>query len=270
MAVNEPEHPTYARRLGPFSATMVVVGGIIGAGIFLNPAIVAQRVGSAGLTLAAWGIGALIALAGALCFGELGSRRPRAGGGYVYLREAFGPLPAFLYGWALLLVMATGAIGAVAVTFARYTVALAGWDPSVTVPLAIAAILLLSAVNYVGVRPGAVVQNVFTMLKLAALTALILAGVVAIASGHHAPVVAEAAHPGTLGELVRAMGAALVPVYLAGGRFQRPRGRLRQRMFAAGFRIAAHQGVGAGVQKYGLDHNAARAQHIQLPWHLGQ
>jgi APA family basic amino acid/polyamine antiporter len=218
--MTEQEHPTYARRLGPFSATMVVVGGIIGAGIFLNPAIVAQRVGSAGLTLAAWGVGALIALAGALCFGELGSRRPRAGGGYVYLREAFGPLPAFLYGWALLLVMATGAIGAVAVTFARYTVALAGWDPGVTVPLAIAAIILLSAVNYAGVRPGAVVQNVFTLLKLAALTALIVAGLVAIAGGHHAPVVAEAARPGTLGELVRAMGAALVPVLFAFGGWQ--------------------------------------------------
>jgi APA family basic amino acid/polyamine antiporter len=218
--MTEQVHPTYARRLGPFSATMVVVGGIIGAGIFLNPAIVAQRVGSAGLTLAAWGVGALIALAGALCFGELGSRRPRAGGGYVYLREAFGPLPAFLYGWALLLVMATGAIGAVAVTFARYTVALAGWDTGVTVPLAIGAILLLSAVNYLGVRPGAVVQNVFTLLKLAALTALIVAGVVAMAGGHHAVVVAEAARPGTPGELVRAMGAALVPVLFAFGGWQ--------------------------------------------------
>jgi APA family basic amino acid/polyamine antiporter len=214
------DHPTYARRLGPFSATMVVVGGIIGAGIFLNPAIVAQRVGSAGLTLAVWGIGALIALAGALCFGELGSRRPRAGGGYVYLREAFGPLPAFLYGWALLLVMATGAIGAVAVTFARYTVALTGWGHGVTVPLAVAAIVVVSAVNYVGVQPGAVVQNVFTLLKLAALAALIVAGLVAIAGGHQAPAVAEAARPASLGQLVRAVGAALVPVLFAYGGWQ--------------------------------------------------
>ena len=220
MPATDLERPTYARRLGPFSATMVVVGGIIGAGIFLNPAIVAQRVGSAGLTLAVWGIGALIALAGALCFGELGSRRPRAGGGYVYLREAFGPLPAFLYGWALLLVMATGAIGAVAVTFARYTVALAGWDAAVTVPLAIGAIVLVSAVNYVGVRPGAVVQNIFTVLKLAALAALIVAGLVAIAGGHQAPAVAEAARPATAGALVRAVGAALVPVLFAYGGWQ--------------------------------------------------
>lgn len=221
MPVTDLERPTYARRLGPFSATMVVVGGIIGAGIFLNPAIVAQRVGTAGLTLAAWGVGALIALAGALCFGELGSRRPRAGGGYVYLREAFGPLPAFLYGWALLLVMATGAIGAVAVTFARYTVALAGWDAGVTVPLAIGAILLLSAVNYVGVRPGAVVQNVFTLLKLAALAVLIVVGLLVVVRGHAPPAaVAEAAHPGAPGELVRAIGAALVPVLFAFGGWQ--------------------------------------------------
>jgi APA family basic amino acid/polyamine antiporter len=213
--------PTYARRLGPFSATMVVVGGIIGAGIFLNPAIVAQRVGTAGLTLAAWGLGALIALAGALCFGELGSRRPRAGGGYVYLREAFGPLPAFLYGWALLLVMATGAIGAVAVTFARYTVALAGWGPGVTVPLAIGAIVFLSAVNYVGVRPGAVVQNIFTVLKLAAIAVLVVAGLLVLFRGSAPPsTVAEAAHPESAGALVRAMGAALVPILFAYGGWQ--------------------------------------------------
>ena len=117
---------TYARRLGLFSATMAVVGGIIGGGIFRTPAAVAERVGSPGLALGAWVVGGVVALIGAFCFGELGYRRPRAGGGYVYLREAWGPLPAFLYGWALLLVIATGAIAAVAVTFADYALALAG------------------------------------------------------------------------------------------------------------------------------------------------
>jgi len=147
---------TYARRLGIFSATMAVIGGIIGSGVFLGPEVVAARVGSAGLTLATWVLGGLIALAGAFCFGELGARRPRAGGGYVYLREAFGPLPAFLYGWALLLVIATGATAAVAVTFASYTVALLGVSPRATLPLATAAIVLLSGINYVGVKPAAV------------------------------------------------------------------------------------------------------------------
>src|SRR5216110_574517 len=171
---------TYARRLGLFSATMAVVGGIIGSGVFLGPEVVAARVGSAGLTLTAWIVGGVIALVGALSFGELGARRPRAGGGYVYLREAFGPLPAFLYGWALLLVIATGATAAVAVTFASYTVPLLGWPAAATLPLAIGAIVLLSAVNYVGVKPAAVTQNVFTILKLAALAALIVAGLFAM------------------------------------------------------------------------------------------
>ena len=99
---------TYARRLGLFSGTMSVIGGIIGSGIFLNPAIVAQRVGTAGATLAVWVGGGVVALIGAFVFGELGQRRPQVGGGYAYLREAFGPLPAFLYAWALLLIMAPG------------------------------------------------------------------------------------------------------------------------------------------------------------------
>src|SRR5436853_1558397 len=167
---------TYARRLGLFSATMAVVGGIIGSGVFLGPEVVAARVGSAGLTLTAWIAGGVIALVGALSFGELGARRPRAGGGYVYLREAFGPLPAFLYGWALLLVIATGATAAVAVTFASYTVALLGLPLRATLPLAIGAIALLCGVNYVGVKPAAISQNVFTLLNLAAVVALIVAG----------------------------------------------------------------------------------------------
>lgn len=88
----------YDRRLGLFDGTMLVIGGIIGAGIFLNPSIVAARTGSASGTLAVWGIGGAVALIGAMCFGELGARHPKAGGSYVYLRDVFGPLPAFLYG----------------------------------------------------------------------------------------------------------------------------------------------------------------------------
>src|SRR6476619_6927814 len=167
---------SYARRLGLFSATMAVVGGIIGGGIFRTPAAVAARVGDPALVLGTWAIGALVALAGAFCYGELAWRRPRAGGGYVYLREAWGPLPAFLYGWALLLVIATGAIAAVAVTFADYAVALTGLPTRLTLPLAVGAIVLLAGINYVGVRPGAITVNVLTVLKLAALAALIVAG----------------------------------------------------------------------------------------------
>ena len=102
----------------------MVVGGIIGAGIFLNPAVVAARVKSVPLILAVWLAGAVVAVLGAFIFGELGARRPEAGGGYAYLREAYGPLPAFLQAWTLLLVISSGAIAAVAPTFATYAVSL--------------------------------------------------------------------------------------------------------------------------------------------------
>ena len=204
----------YLPRLGLFSGTMMVVGGIIGSGIFLNPSIVAQRVGTVGLTLMVWVLGGIVALIGALVFAELGARRPLAGGGYVYLREAFGRLPAFLYAWTLLLVIATGAIAAVAVTCASYTATLLGWPAGTQVPLAVAAILVLSVVNYVGVRPGAVTQNVLTLLKLGALAFLIVAGFVSTAM----PVNAEAAEPGR--NVALAVGAALVPVLFAFGGWQ--------------------------------------------------
>src|SRR5256885_12960674 len=134
---------------------MAVIGGIIGGGIFRTPAAVAERVGSPELALAAWIVGGAIALIGAFCFGELGRRCPRAGGGYVYLRETWGPLPAFLYGWALLLVIATGAIAAVAVTFANYALALAGVFPPVPGPPADGGVPPLSRVHSRGGQTAA-------------------------------------------------------------------------------------------------------------------
>src|SRR5437899_10870673 len=112
---------TYARRLGLFSGTMAVVGGIIGGGIFRTPATVAERLRSPGLVLLAWVVGGVVALIGAFCFGELGRRYPRAGGGYVYLRGSWGRLPALLYGWSVVLVIAPGPIAAVAGDVADYT-----------------------------------------------------------------------------------------------------------------------------------------------------
>ncbi|HEX6434271.1 MAG TPA: amino acid permease [Gemmatimonadales bacterium] len=205
----------YEPRLGLFSGTMMVVGGIIGSGIFLNPAIVAQRVGSVTLTLGVWLLGGVVALIGAMVFAELGARRPVAGGGYVYLRECFGKLPAFLYAWTLLLVIATGAIAAVAVTFAGYSAAILGLEPRMTVPIAVGAILTLSAINYLGVRPGAITQNVFTLLKLGALALLIIAGLAGeTASAPASPLPAETSN------IVMAVGAALVPVLFAFGGWQ--------------------------------------------------
>jgi basic amino acid/polyamine antiporter, APA family len=216
VKIPPPHAPTgYVPRLGVFSGTMMVVGGIIGSGIFLNPAIVADRVGSAGLTLLVWVAGGIVALLGALIFAELGARRPVAGGGYVYLREAYGRLPAFLYGWTLLLVIATGAIAAVAVTFANYAGALLGLGAQSRVPLAIAAILALSVVNYLGVTPGAVTQNVLTVLKLCALFILILAGL-----GHPVGASVDVTPPDPGRSVAVAVGTALVPVLFAFGGWQ--------------------------------------------------
>jgi basic amino acid/polyamine antiporter, APA family len=195
---------------------MMVVGGIIGSGIFLNPALVAERVRTAELTLAVWVLGGVIAMIGGLVFAELGARRPLAGGGYVYLRDAYGRLPAFMYAWTLLLVIATGAIAAVAVTFASYTAALLGLAPSARLPLAVGSILVLSAINYVGVKPGAITQNVLTVLKLGALTILIIAGLTltpAVPVYEPLPILPRE-------QVLLALGAALVPVLFAFGGWQ--------------------------------------------------
>jgi APA family basic amino acid/polyamine antiporter len=208
---------TYARKLGSFSAAMAVVGGIIGAGIFVGPAVVAQRVGTAPLTIAAWVMGGVIALAGALCFAELGARRPAAGGSYVYLRDAFGPLPAFLYGWMLLFAISTGATAAVAMTFSFYFLPLVGLPESAQIPVAVTAIAILSLVNYVGVRPAAVTQNVFTVLKLAALAVVIVVGLTAAVPAQAS---AAAAVPSGAARTVVVLGAALVPVLFAYGGWQ--------------------------------------------------
>ena len=207
----------YLRRLGVFDTTMVVVGGIIGAGIFLNPAIVAQRVHTTPFILAAWIVGGAIALIGALAFAELGARRPQAGGGYIYLMEAFGPLPAFLYGWTFLFIINSGGIAAVAVTFARYASDLFQLPAGYVKPLAAGLIVVLSGVNYFGVRSGSVTQNIFTVLKLLALAILIGAGIF-FASGpaslpNDVPAIEDFG-------IVRALGYALIPVLFAYGGWQ--------------------------------------------------
>src|SRR5262245_48566104 len=155
---------------------MVVIGGIIGSGIFINPYIVAERLDTSVLVLAAWAAGGVVALAGAFAYAELGALFPKAGGQYVYLRDAYHPLAGFLYGWALLLMIETGAIAAVAITFATYGLRLAGRPPDAAVPLAIVSIVILSVINYFGVKPGSRVLNVFVVLKVTALAVLIAAG----------------------------------------------------------------------------------------------
>ncbi len=187
---------TFRRALGPFDATMLVIGAIIGSGIFINPYIVAARLPSASLVLTAWVAGGIVALIGALVYAELGALYPRVGGQYAYLRDAYHPLAGFLYGWGLLAVIETGAIAAVAITFAQYTLRLVGRPDVGPVPLAIAAIVILSVVNYLGIKPGSRLLNVFVMLKVAALVFLIGAAFVVLArpaAGGAAPLATAAA-----------------------------------------------------------------------------
>jgi APA family basic amino acid/polyamine antiporter len=167
------------RELGVFSASLLVVGGIIGSGIFFTPAETARALPTAGWVLAVWTLGGVVALAGALTYAELGAMMPEAGGGYVYVREAFGRLPAFLLGWMTLLMIASGAIAAVAMGFAGYLERFVPIDAvGGRIGVAAMTIIVLTITNYLGVKPGTVTANIFTISKIAALTALIVIGLV--------------------------------------------------------------------------------------------
>jgi len=208
---------SFRRALGPFDATMVVIGAIIGAGIFINPYIVAQRLDSGALVMAAWLAGGAIALAGALTFAELGSLFPKVGGQYAYLRDAYHPFAGFLYGWALLLMIECGAIAAVAITFAQYALRFVGNEGGWTTPLAISAIVIVGAINYMGVKPGSRTLNVFVILKTLALVMLIGAGLLMPSGGATAT---AASVPGDSRLLFVAFGAALIPIMFTYGGWQ--------------------------------------------------
>src|SRR4029453_9600769 len=200
------------RRLGPLDATMLVMGGIIGAGIFVNPAEVARHVETPALIVGVWVLGGLIATAGALVCAELADRRPEVGGQYAYLRDAFGPTPAFLYGWSLLLVIQSGGMAAVAITFARYFLDLAPLPTSESA-VATAVLLLLVAINCLGVRVGGTVQSSLMVLKILAIAMLVLAGWW-FAPAHPDYLSPPAATAPSVG-MVAAVGAAITPVMFA-------------------------------------------------------
>src|SRR3954468_10568782 len=163
------------RQLSLFYATMIVMGGIIGAGIFANPSEVAHRVHTPFLILGVWVLGGLLAMCGAFIWAELATRLPGAGGQYLYLREAYHPAVAFVYGWVLLLVTQTGGMAAVAVTFALYFRRLTGvlWSDSA---IAAAVLLGLTAINCFGARAGSNVQGALMLLKIGAIAALVVVG----------------------------------------------------------------------------------------------
>src|SRR6059058_3210167 len=175
MGNPDPNEVPLARRLGLFDATMIVMGGIIGAGIFVNPAVVARNVHTPLLVLGAWLIGGMIALIGAFVYAELAALRPRVGGQYAYLRDAYHPIVAFLYGWTLLLVIQTGGMAGAAIIFGRYFHDLTGWAIPEQVVAAIT-LAVLTIINCGGVRAGSNVQSALMLTKLAAIGMLIVVG----------------------------------------------------------------------------------------------
>jgi basic amino acid/polyamine antiporter, APA family len=208
----------FARKLGLFDATMIVVSGIIGGGIFINPSVVARIVHTPGLILAVWLIGGLIALAGAFVFAELVAMMPKVGGQYAYFREAFHPVVAFLHGWSLLLIIQTGSSAAIAVACSQYVVKLGELDASFVGPLAVVITLAVAAFHSLGIKPGAVLINVITLGKTVVLALLVAAAfVLTPAAGAEisaaAPAVAETS-------LVSLIFAGLVPVMFAYGGWQ--------------------------------------------------
>jgi len=198
-----------ARRIGLFDATMVVMGGIVGSGIFVTPAIVASWTRTRGEMLAAWLVGGVAALLGAFVYAGLSRQRPRAGGQYVYLREGLHPAVGFLYGWALLLVIQTGGMAVCAMTFARYFAPLVGirWSEGAVAALAMSGLV---AINCLGVAAGARTQSVLMVLKIGAIAVVIASGFIGAAA---------AAVPGPAA-VEAGFGAALIPVLFSYGGFQ--------------------------------------------------
>lgn len=208
-----PARPALARQLGLFGTTMAVMGGIIGSGIFINPQLVAQRVHTPALIIGAWIAGGLIALVGGFIYAELAVRLPVVGGQYAYLREALHPAVAFIYGWVLLLVIQTGGMAAVAVTFAHYFAELTRWPVNDSVVAAFA-LALLTAINCLGVRAGSRVQSAMTLTAIGAIAVVI---VCSFFNPHP--------HPETVTPLIRtnaflAFGSAMTPILFAYGGWQ--------------------------------------------------
>src|SRR6267142_5304198 len=186
--------PKLVRGLGLIDASMIVVGSMIGSGIFITSAESARLVGAPGWLLVAWALAGVLTITGALCCAELAAMMPRAGGQYVFLREAYGPATGFLFGWSLFFVVQTGTIAAVAVAFANFMGVLTGrvseniyiirpihlgsyaLSLSTQQFVAILLVLLLTFTNTRGLKTGKLIQNTFTFTKTAALIGLILVG----------------------------------------------------------------------------------------------
>ena len=217
-SVPTPEsQPKLVRAVGLFDATMLVMGGIVGSGIFMNPYVVARQVHTPLLIVGAWLAGGVVALLGAFVYAELGARMPDVGGQYAYLRSAYHPALGFLYGWVLLLVIQTGGMAAVTVTFANYFLAL--WPiPIPPKVLALITLAVLTLINCFGVKLGARVQSGLMLARIAAIAAVVVAGIFLVRAPHaiSRPVLDQ---PPSF-DLLAAFGAAMVPVLFAYGGWQ--------------------------------------------------
>src|SRR5471030_45046 len=200
---------------------MIVMGGIVGSGIFMNPHVVALHVHTPFLILGVWMAGGALAMLGAFIWAELATRLPGAGGQYLYLREAYHPSVAFVYGWVLLLVTQTGGMAAVAMTFATYFREITGvaWSDSA---IAAAVLLGLTAINCMGARAGSNVQSALMLLKMGAIAALVVAGLWRGGGVIHPLPLVERISFWSIGapSLIGAVAAAMIPVAFAYGGWQ--------------------------------------------------
>lgn len=196
---------------------MLVMGGIVGAGIFINPYVVAQQVHTPALILGAWIFGGIIGVGGAFIWAELAATLPEVGGQYAYLREAYHPAVAFLYGWVLLLVIQTGGMAAVSITFARYFLELTGMHMPDWI-VATTALAILTLINCLGVKTGGRTQSALMVMKIVAIAALVIVGLVW--AGKHVPTEHMTTTAAERDWSLTSFGAAMVPVLFAYGGWQ--------------------------------------------------
>jgi APA family basic amino acid/polyamine antiporter len=217
--MEERPGPGFARRLNLFDATMIVISGVVGSGIFINPYVVAQAVRTPFLIIAVWAAGGLLAGLGAFVFAELSTVLPKVGGQYAFFREAFHPLVAFLYGWALLVIIQSAATAAVAVAFSQYLARLVAVPPETGQWIAVAVLLVLAGFHALGIKPGAMVLNTITLGKTIVLALLIFGAF--LLTRHSGLTLHPAIPPDLHGlPLLSAFFAGLVPVMFAYGGWQ--------------------------------------------------
>ncbi|HUO11301.1 MAG TPA: amino acid permease, partial [Caulobacteraceae bacterium] len=218
------------------SAIMLVMGGMVGVGVFVNPAVVARNLHDPWLALAAWAVGGVVALLGAFVYAELAARMPVTGGEYVYLRSAYGPLVGFLFGWTTLLVVQAGGMAAVAIVFAKNIEVLAGGiAPEAVVVVGVLAVL--AAINCLGVTLGNGVQGALGAIKIVAIAALIVVGLVVAAPG---PAVAATDVGAVSPDTLKLFGAAMIPVVFSYGGWQTSN-------YVAGEVVDAHRNLGRAL-----------------------